>query len=166
MTVFPAEAHWPFGKILKRAADLERAPIRRSHRTRMVVAAAIATVTIVAPNTSALAAGRDRTPPTAPFLSYAQGYYCGVLIVGMERSTDNVTPQSQLKYEVFVDGAPFGPAIDQGSESGVWAWFQGAVVPPGPILPPGAHTVTSKAQDAAGNWSAPSRALPVTGYRC
>jgi hypothetical protein len=83
----------------------------------------------------------------------------------MDRSTDNVTPQSQLKYEVFIDGQPFGPAVDQGSESGVWAWFQGPSVP-GPVLSPGPHTVTAKAQDAAGNWSAPSKAQPVTGYRC
>jgi len=104
-------------------------------------------------------------PPTAPVLIYYQGYYCGVLIVGMDRSTDNVTPQPQLKYEVFIDGQPFGPAVDQGSESGVWAWFQGPSVP-GPVLSPGQHTVTAKAQDAAGNWSAPSKAQPVTGYRC
>src|SRR6266516_7564694 len=113
-----------------------------SRLIRLAVAVATAIVAAVAASTSALAAGRDTTPPTAPFLSYAQGYYCGVLIVGMDRSTDNVTPQSQLKYEVFVDGAPFGPAIDQGSESGVWAWCQGAALPPGPILAPGPHSVT------------------------
>jgi len=134
-----------------------------SRLIRLAVAVATAIVAAVAASTSALAAGRDTTPPTAPFLSYAQGYYCGVLIVGMDRSTDNVTPQSQLKYEVFVDGARFGPAVDRGSESGVWAWFQGA---PGPVLLPGPHKVTAKARDAAGNWSAPSRALPVTGYPC
>src|SRR5947207_11346480 len=129
------------------------------------IAAAVATVAglTVAAVTPALASGRDTTPPTAPVLIYYQGYYCGVLIVGMDRSTDNVTPQSQLKYEVFVDGARFGPAVDRGSESGVWAWFQGA---PGPVLLPGPHKVTAKARDAAGNWSAPSRALPVTGYPC
>ena len=131
-----------------------------------IAAAAVAAIGLtVAAGTPALASGRETTPPTAPFLSYAQGYYCGVLIVGMDRSTDNVTPQSQLKYEVFVDGKPFGPAVDQGSESGVWAWFQGPSVP-GPVLSPGPHTVTAKAQDAAGNWSAPSNAVPVTGYRC
>ena len=134
-----------------------------SRLIRLAVAVATAIVAVGAASTSALAASRDTTPPTAPFLSYAQGYYCGVLIVGMDRSTDNVTPQPQLKYEVFVDGAPFGPAIDRGSESGVWAWFQGA---PGPVLTPGSHTVTAKARDAAGNWSASSRALPVTGYPC
>ena len=123
-------------------------------------------VATLATGPTALASTRDTTPPTSPFLSYAQGYYCGVLIVGMDRSTDNVTPQSQLKYEVFIDGQPFGPAVDQGSESGVWAWFQGPSVPGGPVLSPGQHTVTAKAQDAAGNWSAPSQAEPVTGYRC
>ena len=133
---------------------------------RIAAAAAAAIGLTVAAGTPALASGRDTTPPAAPLLIYAQGYYCGVLIVGMSRSTDNVTPQSRLKYEVFVDGAPFGPAVDQGSESGVWAWFQGAVVPPGPILAPGPHRVTARAQDAAGNWSAPSHADPVTGYRC
>lgn len=138
------------------------------HRPPLVrIAAAVATAIglVAAAGTPALASG-DTTPPTAPRLTYYQGYYCGVLIVGMDRSTDNVTPQSQLKYEVFVDGAPFGPAVDNGSESGVWAWFQGAVVPPGPILPPGPHTVTAKARDAAGNWSKPSAAVPVTGYPC
>ena len=134
----------------------------RSSLVRIGSAAATAIGLTVAAGTPALASGGDTTPPTAPFLAYAQGYYCGVLIVGMDRSTDNVTPQSQLKYEVFVDGAPFGPAVDQGSESGVWAWFQ----KPGPVLPPGPHTVTAKAQDAAGNWSAASNADPVTGYPC
>jgi len=133
-----------------------------------IAAAAVATAAglTVAAATPALASGRDTTPPTAPHLIYYTGYYCGVLIVGMDRSTDNVTPQSQLKYEVFIDGQPFGPAVDQGSESGVWAWFQGPSVPGGPVLSPGQHTVTAKAQDAAGNWSAPSQAEPVTGYRC
>jgi len=137
-----------------------------SRLIRRVVAVPVALVAIVGAGTPALASTGDTTPPTSPFLSYAQGYYCGVLIVGMTRATDDVTPQSQLKYEVFVDGAPFGPAIDQGHMSGVWAWFQGAVQPPGPILSPGQHTVTVKAQDAAGNWSAPSRPATVTGYRC
>ena len=137
----------------------------RSPLVRIATVAATAIGLLGAAGTPALASGRDTTPPTAPRLAYAQGYYCGVLIVGMDRSTDNVTPQPQLKYEVFVDGKAFGPAVDQGSESGVWAWFQGPALP-GPVLPPGPHTVTAKAQDAAGNWSASSNADPVTGYRC
>jgi hypothetical protein len=78
----------------------------RTPLVRIAAGAAAAIGLTVAAGTPALAAGGDTTPPTAPFLTYAQGYYCGVLIVGMNRSTDNVTPQSQLKYEVFVDGKP------------------------------------------------------------
>ena len=143
---------------------MPRSPLVRI-AAAVATAATAAGLTVAAAATPALASGRDTTPPTAPVLIYYQGYYCGVLIVGMDRSTDNVTPQPQRKYEVFVDGRPFGPAVDQGSESGVWAWFQGPSVP-GPVLSPGPHTVTAKAQDAAGNWSAPSKAQPVTGYRC
>jgi hypothetical protein len=137
--------------------------MRHSHLIQLAIAVPAAFAAIVGSTAPALASTRDTTSPTSPFLSYAQGYYCGVLIVGMNRATDNRTPQAQLKYEVFVDGAPFGPAVDQGSESGVWAWFQ---PPTGPTLAPGQHTVTVKAGDAAGNWSAPSRSWPVTGYRC
>ena len=138
--------------------------MRHSPLIQLAIAVPAALVAAVATSTPAVAVGRDTTPPTAPFLAYAQGYYCGVLIVGMDRATDNVTPQSQLKYEVFIDGAPFGPAIDQGSESGVWAWFQPSTG--GPTLSPGQHQASVKARDAAGNWSASSRTWPVTGYRC
>jgi hypothetical protein len=138
--------------------------MRTSRLIRTAAAAGTAMVVTAAVATPAFAARRDTTPPTAPFLAYAQGYYCGVLIIGLDRSTDNVTPQSQLRYEVFIDGAPYGPAVDQGSESGVWAWFQGATG--GPILSPGQHTASAKARDAAGNWSAFSRSWPVTGYPC
>ncbi len=98
-------------------------------------------------------------PPTAPVLSYAQGYNCGQLIAGMMRSTGNVTPQPKLRYEVVSDGAPIGSAVDQGSESGVLAWLHG-------VLAPGLHPITVKAEDAAGNWSAASSGDVVTGYAC
>jgi hypothetical protein len=63
---------------------------------------------------------------------------------------------------VFIDGQPFGPAVDQGSESGVWAWFQGPSVP-GPVLSPGQHTVTAK---GAGRGRQLVRAQPgATCYR-
>jgi len=137
--------------------------MRHTQLIQLAIAIPTALVAIIGSTAPALASSRDTSAPTSPFLAYAQGYYCGVLIVGMDRATDNKTPQAQLKYEVFVDGAPFGPAVDQGSESGVWAWFQ---PPAGPTLSPGQHTVTVKAQDSAGNWSAPSRSWPVTGYRC
>ena len=138
--------------------------MRSSRLIQLAIAVPAVLVATVAASTPAQATLSDTTPPSAPFLAYAQGYYCGVLIVGMDRATDDVTPQSQLEYEVFIDGAPFGPAIDQGSESGVWAWFQPSTG--GPTLSPGQHLVSVKARDAAGNWSASSRSWPVTGYRC
>jgi hypothetical protein len=131
----------------------------QSRLIRMAVVAATAIVSSVAIATPALAAG-DTAPPTAPYIIYAQGYFCGQLIVGWMRSTDNVTSQPQLRYEVFADGRPIGAAADMGNESGVWAWFQNDV------LAPGSHTITVKAEDAAGHWSAPSNADVVTGYAC
>lgn len=131
----------------------------RSRLIPAAVATAAASLFTVVAGTPALAASHDTTPPTAPVLIYAQGYNCGQLIAGMMRSTDNVTPQSKLRYEVFSDGARIGSAVDQGSESGVWAWLHG-------VLTPGPHTITVKAGDAAGNWSAPSGGDVVTGYAC
>ena len=126
---------------------------------RIAVAAVTGIVAALAAAAPALAASGDTTPPTAPYLIYYEGYHCGQLIVGMMSSTDNLTPQSQLRYEVFVDGTPIGPAPNM-SDGQVWAWFQNDV------LRPGSHTVTVKAEDAAGNWSAPSNAGVVTGYAC
>ena len=54
---------------------------------RIAAAAATAIGLVAAAATPALASGRDTTPPTAPVLIYYQGYYCGVLIVGMEGAT-------------------------------------------------------------------------------
>jgi len=130
-----------------------------SRLIRIAVTVATGIVSAVAAGTPALAAGRDTSPPTAPYLIYYQGYNCGQLIVGMMSSTDNVTPQSQLRYEVFADGTLIGPAPNTGGAQ-VWAWFQNDV------LTPGSHTITVKAEDAAGNWSARSNAGVVTGYAC
>jgi hypothetical protein len=125
----------------------------------MAIAVATAIGFTVAAGTPALASGGDSAPPTAPILDYAEGFNCGQVIVGFLRSTDNVTPQPQLTYEVFADGTPIGSATDMGDPSGVWAWLHG-------VLKPGSSTITVKAQDAAGNWSAPSNADVVTGYAC
>jgi len=130
-----------------------------SRLIRMTLTVAVTIAAAVAAGTPAFAAGGDTTPPTAPYLIYYQGYHCGQLIVGMMSSTDNVTPQSQLRYEVFADGTPIGQAPNRG-DSEVWAWFQNDV------LTPGSHTITVKAEDAAGNWSASSNTGVVTGYAC
>jgi hypothetical protein len=71
---------------------------RQLLRTAIVTAVAILSLSVA--STAALAAAPDTTPPSAPRIIYLQGYYCLTLIVGVDRSTDNQTPQSQLTYDV------------------------------------------------------------------
>jgi hypothetical protein len=129
---------------------------------RTAIVTAVVIVSLVAASTAALAATPDRTPPTAPRIIYLQGYYCLTLIVGVDRSTDNRTPQAQLTYDVFADGQRIGSMVDQGSESGVWSIQH--------LTHTGPNTVTVRAVDAAGNRSAPSTGPSttnvVTGYPC
>jgi len=127
---------------------------------RVMTVAAVAILSALLTGTGARAASVvDRTPPTAPFLGYAEGFQCTMLIVGIDRSTDTVTPQSQLRYQVYSDGVPLGaPLSDTGSMEGVWAvmHFQ--------TLAAGYHTVAVRAIDAAGNRSASSNADVVREY--
>jgi len=132
-------------------------------RQRLLRVMTVAAVAIVCTLSTATAAGAtsvaDRTPPTAPFLGYAEGFQCTMLIVGIDRSTDAVTPQSQLRYQVYSDGVRLGaPLADTGSSEGVWAvmHFQ--------TLAAGYHTVAVRAIDAAGNRSALSNADTVREY--
>jgi hypothetical protein len=111
---------------------------------------------------SATAARADTTPPSAPRIVYLQGYYCLTLIVGVDRSTDNQTPQSQLTYDVFADGRRIGSMADLGSVSGVWSIQH--------LTHTGPNAVTVRAVDAAGNRSAPSTGPSTTnvvnGFPC
>jgi hypothetical protein len=133
---------------------------RRLFGTAIVTAVAI--LSLSAASTAALASGADTTPPSAPRIVYVQGYYCLTLIVGVDRSTDDQTPQSQLTYDVFADGCRIGSMADLGSESGVWSIQH--------LTHTGPNTITVKAVDAAGNRSAPSTGPSttnvVTGYPC
>lgn len=104
----------------------------------------------------------DRTPPTAPYITYASGLRwtgeCLTPTLGLQRSTDNATPQSALTYEVFADGTLLGTLSDNGSYSAVWGVLH--------LRKAGPNTITAKAVDAAGNRSAASNAQAVTGYAC
>jgi hypothetical protein len=127
-----------------------------------VIVTAVAILTLLAASTTASAAAPDRTPPSAPRIIYLQGYYCLTLIVGVDRSTDNRTPQAQLTYDVFADGRRIGSMADQGSESGVWSIQH--------LTHTGPNTITVRAVDAAGNRSAPSTGPSTTnvatGFPC
>ncbi|HKQ02435.1 MAG TPA: hypothetical protein VJ735_19110 [Actinomycetes bacterium] len=126
------------------------------------IVTAVAVLTLSATSAAALAAAPDRTPPSAPRIIYLQGYFCLTLIVGVDRSTDNRTPQSQLTYDVFADGRRIGSMADQGSESGVWSIQH--------LTHTGPNTITVRAVDAAGNRSAPSTGPSTTnvatGFPC
>jgi len=80
------------------------------------------------------------------------------LTFGIQRATDNVTPQSALRYDVFADGVLLGSLTDRGTEAGVWGSLE--------FRHAGANTVTVRAVDAAGNRSAASNADVVTAYAC
>jgi hypothetical protein len=129
---------------------------RMSHlrfvRRLAVVAAAVLPTLLM--GTAASAATPDRTPPTAPQWGYAEGFYCLTLIVGVVPSTDNVTPQSQIGYVVYDDGVAIGSLVDRGN--GPWATLV--------LRHQGTNAVAVQAIDQAGNRSAFSRSVPVTGY--
>ena len=127
-----------------------------------VIVTAVAILTLLAASTTASAATPDTTPPSAPRITYLQGYYCLTLIVGVNRSTDNQTPQAQLTYDVFADGRRIGSMADNGGYSGVYSIQH--------LTHTGPNTITVRAVDAAGNRSAPSTGPSTTnvvpGYPC
>jgi hypothetical protein len=129
-----------------------------SHKrlVRTMIVTAVAILSILLPGTAAPAATVDRTPPTTPLWGYSEGFYCLMLILGTSRSTDNVTPQSQLRYEAYADGVFLGTLTDYPSNSGPWGILH--------LKKAGSNHVTVRAVDAAGNRSTPSRANLVNGY--
>jgi hypothetical protein len=129
---------------------------RRLIRTAVVTAVAVVCTTLT--GTTASAARADTVAPSTPRLLYSQGYYCLVLIVGVQRSTDNRTPQSALLYEVFANGVRIGTMADKGTYSGVYDMQR--------LTQVGQNSLTVRAVDQAGNRSRPSEARSVTGFPC
>jgi hypothetical protein len=106
--------------------------------------------------TAAQATRADRTPPTAPYIVYSQGFFCFTLYIGAQRVTDNVTPEPQLRYEAFANGRFIG-LLDRGSSSAAWGDLK--------LRDEGPNRVFVEAVDAAGNRSR-SNTNTVTGYDC
>jgi hypothetical protein len=105
---------------------------------------------------AAQAAPADRTPPTAPRIVYSQGFFCWVFYLGAMRSSDNVTPEPQIRYQVFANGRFIG-LLDRGSASTAWGDLR--------LRDAGPNRVYVDAVDQAGN-RARSGTSTVTGFDC
>jgi hypothetical protein len=127
---------------------------------RRTLAATIAL--LLATGGAAQAAPPDTTAPTTPSIGYISTLRwtgaCWTVTLSVTRSTDNVTPQSALRYDVFADGAYIGTLTDHGHPAGAW----GVLV----LRHDGANAVTARAVDAAGNRSAPSAPKLADPYAC
>ncbi|NKY39674.1 hypothetical protein [Cellulomonas septica] len=126
----------------------------RHRLVRTATVAAITALTTALAGATAAGAATDTTPPGTPLYGYAGGFQCLMLIVGVPKVTDDVTPQDQIRYRVLANGVDIGALEDKGS-SGMWAILH--------LLQPGPNAVRVQAVDLAGNRST-SRAATVTGY--
>jgi len=126
----------------------------RPRTLRKAAVGAAATLTAVLAGAAPAGAAADTTPPGTPLYGYAQGFQCLMLIVGVPKVTDNVTPQDQIVYRVLANGVDIGALSDRGYD-GMWGVLH--------LLQPGPNLVQVQAVDLAGNRST-SRAAPVTGY--
>jgi hypothetical protein len=118
--------------------------------------AAAAAAFLVTGLTATAASAADTTPPAPTRIGSATPYQCLSLVLSANRSTDDVTPQSQLRYEAFADGVFIGTLLDSGHPSGAWGFLH--------LLHPGSSVVTVRVVDAAGNRSAFSPGVAVTAF--
>jgi hypothetical protein len=117
---------------------------------------ALAMILSLATSVQAAPPRRDRIPPTAPQIVYAQGFFCFTLYLGATRSRDNVTPEPQLRYETFANGQFIG-LLDTGSDTTAWGDLT--------LNDEGPNSVYVEAVDRAGN-RARSGTATVTGFDC
>jgi hypothetical protein len=116
--------------------------------------------------TSALAAAAtaaDTKPPDPPYIQADYRLTGGVrceLAMRILLSTDNSTPQNQIRYQVLSNGVPIpGQLLLATTRSNLppgWGWVNAHVQPA-----PTPQSFTLEAVDLAGNHSQPSPAAPV-----
>ena len=112
----------------------------------------VATSNTVATTTQA---STDTEAPTAPGnLRWISEHGDCEVVLGWDQSTDNVDPQSSIRYEVYLNGVLSDLAI--GIDSMLTYGFRGAEL----------STFTLRAVDLSGNTSAPSSALTLAIAGC
>jgi chitinase len=92
-------------------------------------------------------AATDTVPPTAPSnLSLSSESAAPEIWRDWNQSTDNSDPQSQIMYDVYLDGVPEHPAIAYG-ETNIYCREEGPTA------------IVMRAVDTSGNVSAPSNEI-------
>jgi chitodextrinase len=105
------------------------------------------------PVTVTLTGNGDTTPPSAPTNLTAEDFNdnCGSLILRWTPSTDNFDAQSEIEYEIYLNGRFFMLTAPGASWVGLYS-------------PAGTNTWTVVAVDRAGNSSVPSNPATVTTF--
>ena len=123
-------------------------------RTPVLIGLASAGVMVTSTLTAAASTAADTQPPTPPYISaiFPRGGCELAMRIGL--STDNRTPQNQIRYQVLSNGVPI---------PGQLLLADTRLTPPGfgyidPVVQPAptAQRFTLEAVDKAGNQSAPS----------
>jgi len=104
------------------------------------------------PVTATTSTATDTTPPAAPTGLNGASDGGGEAIISFNPSTDNVTPQSQIEYRFYVNGALEAYASVIGQTSDVFVFPNGAGEP---------QAVYVVAVDQAGNVSPPSNTILI-----
>ena len=132
---------------------------------RMPVLVGLVSTGLMATSSLAAAAGTaaDTKPPDPPYIQADYRLNGGVgceLAMRIILSTDNSTPQNQIRYQVLSNGVPIPgqlllattrPNLPPG-----WGWVNAHVQPA-----PTPQSFTLEAVDLAGNYSQPSPAAPA-----
>jgi hypothetical protein len=130
-------------------------------RTAVLIGLASAGVMLTSTLAAAAPAAADTQPPTPPYIHAI--FPLGGCKVAMQilLSTDNQTPQNQIRYQVLSNGVPIPGqlllAVDTRIGPPAFGYLD-AVVGPAPT----AQRFTIEAVDQAGNHSAPSSAVSRT----
>src|SRR4051794_18493607 len=127
-------------------------------RIPVLIGLASAGVMVTSTLTAAAGTAADSQPPTPPYISQIFRLNGGCeLVMRILLSTDNVTPQNQIRYQVLSNGVPIpGQLLLADTRITPPGWGNhDAFVQPAPT----AQRFTPEAVDHAGNHSAPSPAV-------